>query len=130
VYVRKIGRDGRAYVDFLVSIMRGEPLPLPKWQGKSLPRPTIDLEILLDRGWGRAKEFIELSGETSPAERLELLRHLSDDERATMRVMLQKAIERAQQATLPPAPSEPTPPTEGDGPAASPAASTDTPGGA
>ena len=44
-------------------------------------RPTLDQRIdaaarLLDRGWGKAKEIIELTGEASPAQRLELLRRL------------------------------------------------------
>ena len=54
---------------------------------------------LADRGWGRARETIELAGEeTSPADRLRMLRQLSDEERATLRGILTKALERAARA--------------------------------
>jgi hypothetical protein len=61
-------------------------------------RPTLDQRIdaaawLADRGWGKAKETIELTGEASPAQRLELLKRLSEDERAQLRGLLQRALE-------------------------------------
>jgi hypothetical protein len=50
---------------------------------------------LADRGWGRAKEVIELAEESSAEHRLALLRQLSDDERETVRTILTAALERA-----------------------------------
>ena len=51
---------------------------------------------LVDRGWGKMKETIELAGEeTSPAERLRILRQLSDEERETLHGILTKGLERA-----------------------------------
>jgi hypothetical protein len=49
---------------------------------------------LADRGWGKAKEIIELTGDApaTPEQRLALLRRLSDDERATLRGLLAKAL--------------------------------------
>ena len=38
-------------------------------------------EWLASRGWSKAKEVIELAGEASPAQRLELLRRLSTEDR-------------------------------------------------
>ena len=49
---------------------------------------------LADRGWGKAKEIIELKDEsvTTPEQRLALLRRLTDEERATLRAILAKAL--------------------------------------
>jgi hypothetical protein len=65
-------------------------------------RPTLDQRMeaatwLADRGWGRAKEIVELTGEASPAQRLELLRRLSDSEREQLRLLLQRALEGEQE---------------------------------
>jgi hypothetical protein len=88
--------------------MRGEPVRFPQKvirKGKNgrkiaqlYVRPTLDQRIdaaawLADRGWGKAKETIELTGEASPAQRLELLRRLSDEDRAQLRGLLQRALE-------------------------------------
>ena len=61
-------------------------------------RPTLDQRVdaaawLADRGWGKAKETIELTGEASPAQRLELLRRLSDEDRVQLQGLLQRALE-------------------------------------
>jgi hypothetical protein len=74
----------------------------------SYVRPTLDQRMqaaawLADRGWGKAKETIELTGEASPAQRLELLKRLSDEERAQLRGLLQRALEAQPQASsIPP----------------------------
>ena len=99
---------GREIAAFYLAIMRGEPIKMP---GKilrrgrngrkllvSYVRPTLDQRIdaaawLADRGWGKAKETIELTGEASPAQRLELLRRLSEPEREQLRGLLQRALE-------------------------------------
>jgi hypothetical protein len=88
--------------------MRGEPIKMPhkvvrrgKYGKKTIHalyvRPTLDQRIdaaawLADRGWGKAKETIELTGEATPAQRLELLRRLSEDEREQLRGLLQRAL--------------------------------------
>jgi hypothetical protein len=61
--VRKLSGEGRKLIDFLFSIVRGEPLPLPGRNGAGRPpRPSPELrvraaEMLLDRGWGKAKRL-------------------------------------------------------------------------
>jgi hypothetical protein len=110
---------GREIAAFYLAIMRGEPIKMPEKvikrgrNGKKriavqYIRPTLDQRIdaaawLADRGWGKAKETIELTGEATPAQRLELLRRLSEDERTQLRSLLQRALES--NGTAIPAPS-------------------------
>jgi hypothetical protein len=61
------------------------------------PSPNIDHQIvaanwLSDRGYGRPKETLEVLDQSSQTQRLELLRKLSDDERAQLRAILTKAL--------------------------------------
>jgi hypothetical protein len=87
--------------------MRGEPIKCPGQPSKKLKndpklkdlwvRPTLEhrmqaAEWLANRGWGKAKETIELTGEASPEARLELLRRLSEPERDQLRAILAKAL--------------------------------------
>ena len=54
---------------------------------------------LADRGWGKARETIELADEVSPTEaRRAQLRRLSDEERATLRAILQRAVDLGTEA--------------------------------
>ncbi len=73
---------------------------------------------LADRG--KAKETIELTGEASTSQRLEVLKRLTEDERDQLRSLLAKALEResASSATEPEAALEPAPePPAADRPA-------------
>jgi hypothetical protein len=98
VRVRRMSRDGAEMVSFLFSVMRGEPLSIPGRNGGRPQRANVDqrlraAELLLDRGYGRSREIIELAGETSTAEtRKALLMRLSEVERATLHEILQKAL--------------------------------------
>jgi hypothetical protein len=100
--------NGSEIAALYLEIMRGNPVRMPGRtikKGKNgrkisvlYVRPTLDQRIdaaawLADRGWGKAKETIELTGEASPAQRLELLRRLSDEDRAQLRGLLQRALE-------------------------------------
>ena len=112
----------------------GDAIPLAGRNGtQSLQpqRPNLNqrmqaVELLLERGWGRAKEVIELLGDATPEQqqsmRRALLESLTDDERTQLQALLQRALAR----TMAPAPPEAPPeaePTEG-------AAARDTPEGA
>jgi hypothetical protein len=59
-------------------------------------------ERLLDRGFGRSKEIIELTGERSPDElrkqRIELLTQLTNEERDQLRDLLHRGLARAEAA--------------------------------
>jgi hypothetical protein len=108
VRIRQETGYGREIAAFYLAIMRGEPIKMPhkvirrgRYGKKTIQalyvRPTLDQRIdaaawLADRGWGKAKETIELTGEATPAQRLELLRRLSDDEREQLRSLLQRAL--------------------------------------
>jgi hypothetical protein len=94
--IRETSGFGRELIEFHFSVMRGQAISRP---GSPKPhRPSLDqrlqaAEWLASRGWGRAREVVEMIGETStPAQRLELLRRLSDGERATLRSLLAKAL--------------------------------------
>jgi hypothetical protein len=101
-YARKRTRNGRELVDFMLNVMRGEPLPVRATRSHRARYPQtpkvehrmVAAQWLADRGWGKAKELIELQGDatTTPEQRLALLRRLSDDERAQLRALLAKAL--------------------------------------
>jgi hypothetical protein len=82
-------------VKLQVAIARGEEIPVPgRARGQ---RPTIDqrqqaIEWLANRAFGKAKEIIEIAGEPSPAQRLELLRRLSAADQTQLRQLLEKAL--------------------------------------
>jgi hypothetical protein len=109
--VRKLSHDGRDLIDFLFSVVRGEPLPLPGKNGSKSagrpPRPTPELrvkaaEMLLDRGFGNPKELLELVGEQTEAERQQMrkamVKHMSEAEREQFSALLHAALERAEAA--------------------------------
>jgi hypothetical protein len=95
--VRRATRGGRELVELQLAIARGEEILVPgRARGQ---RPNLDQRMaacawLADRGWGKAREVIELAGEASPSQRLELLRRLSDSEREQLRGLLTRALER------------------------------------
>jgi hypothetical protein len=102
MYARKRTRNGKELVDFMLGVMRGEPLPVRATRNHRARYPQtpkvehrmVAAQWLADRGWGKAKELIELQGDapTTPEQRLALLRRLSDDERAQLRALLAKAL--------------------------------------
>jgi hypothetical protein len=95
--IRRASGDGQELLDFHLAVMRGEPIPVP---GRRVPLvPTFDNRMhaaawLADRGWGKAKELVELTGDatTTVEQRLAILRRLSEDERAQLRALLAKAL--------------------------------------
>lgn len=103
-YARKQTDNGRALVDFMLDVMLGKPLPLHATRDKrsrarypqtpKVEHRLVAAQWLADRGWGKAKELIELQGDvaTTPEQRLAILRRLSDDERAQLRTLLAKAL--------------------------------------
>lgn len=116
-YARKATDNGRELVDFMVDVMRGHPLPVRATRAGRTRYPQIPkvehrmgaAMWLADRGWGKAKELIELQGDTTttPEQRLALLRRLSDEDQATLRQLLVKAL-----ASAPPAETVVSPPLE------------------
>ena len=108
--IRQISDGGREMIELLFSVMRGEPLPMagrtPKGRrhGPPLyPSPELRVrcaEILLDRGWGRAKEILEvLEAEAeSRQQRRMLISEMTPEERDQLRALLQQALERAERA--------------------------------
>jgi hypothetical protein len=115
--IRRASGEGQELVDFFLAVFRGEPIPVPGRRVPLIPRLEHRMHAaswLADRGWGRARETIELAGEEpSPAERLRMLRQLSDEERETLRGILTKALERAAKADAA-AGSTDVPPGAGD----------------
>ena len=87
--IRRQTGQGQTLVEFYTAMFEGRPIPVP---GGRAQRPTLEhrhmaAQWLADRGWGKAKEIIELTGDaraTTAEQRLALLRRLSDDERATL----------------------------------------------
>ena len=110
--IRRASGDGQELVDFFVSVFRGQPIPVPGRRVPVIPRLEHRMHAaawLADRGWGRARETIEVAGEEpSPAERLRMLRQLSDEERETVRVILQRALDRAAGVDTVAPPSDPS----------------------
>jgi hypothetical protein len=114
--IRRQTGQGQTLVAFYMAVAEGRPIPVP---GGRAQRPTLEHRLtaaawLADRGWGRAKEIIEFTGDApaTPEQRLALLRRLSDDERATLRGLLAKALATPEldptdsSAQAPPAPDD------------------------
>jgi hypothetical protein len=93
--IREMSGFGRELVEFHLAVLRGQAISRP---GSPKPhRATLDqrlqaAEWLASRGWGRAREIIEMVGETTPERRFELLKRLSDREREALRALLAKAL--------------------------------------
>jgi hypothetical protein len=118
--VRRITDDGQALLDFYVAVLRGQPIPVP---GRRAPLvPTLDQRMhaanwLADRGWGKSPETIELTGKVSSKEaRRALLSRLSDEERATLRAILQRAVDRGARAEAKAGSADPPPDQASEGP--------------
>jgi hypothetical protein len=121
VQVRHLTHNGTELVHLLLAIARGDAIPLPGRNGNRAlhpQRPNLNqrmqaAQLLLDRGWGRAKEVIELLGDATPEQqqqmRRALLESLTDDERTQLRALLQRALARTMTAPpeAPPAPEAP-----------------------
>jgi hypothetical protein len=111
-YVRTLSHDGKAYIDFLTDVMNGKPLPFPGTNGHNArgtpPRPSIDqrlraVELLMDRGWGKAREILEVVEERPGIDHRALVAQLSAEDRATLEHLLDRALARYGQADMPPA---------------------------
>jgi hypothetical protein len=95
--IRRRTKNGFELVSFFMSILEGRPIHRP---GRRPLTPNIDHQMaaaswLTDRAFGKAKEIIEIAGEPSPAQRLELLRKLSDEDRHRLREILMRALNGA-----------------------------------
>jgi hypothetical protein len=107
---REITNNGQELVAFFASVMRGEPIVRPG-HAPQLPRLEVRVqaaEWLADRGFGKARELIEVTGEVaSSADRVRALARLSDEDRATLRAILARAY--ADEPTPLPAPEAAAP---------------------
>ena len=107
-YIRQQTGSGREIVDFQLQVMRGEPILIPdvirkKAKNGSKRRelyvqPTLDQRReaaawIADRGWGKAKEILEVTGDAGPAERLALLRRLSNEQLDQLGVLFDRMLE-------------------------------------
>ena len=94
--IRRTSREGAELVAFYLSVLRGEPFALPGLGRRQ--HPTLDQRLVAaawraDRGWGRAREIIELAGEPSAEARLAILKRLSEPDRETPRAILTRALD-------------------------------------
>jgi hypothetical protein len=101
--IRRTSGAGAELVAFYFGVLRGESFPLAGATRRQ--RPTLDQRLeaaawLADRGWGRAREVIQLAGESTAEERLAILKRLSESERETLRAILTRALDAP--ATAPP----------------------------
>jgi hypothetical protein len=86
--------NGEELITFFVGVMRGEPMKRP---GYAAQHPRLELRVaaaewLADRGWGKAKDIIELTPEASQ-QRVAALARLSEEDRATLREILTRAFQ-------------------------------------
>jgi hypothetical protein len=108
---REATRNGEELIEFMVNVMRGEPMSR-KGRVPQLPRPEMRLtaaEWLADRGWGKAREIVELMPD-KPRDRVAAFMRLSEEDRAQLRAILTRAFAEPESPALSPSPSEPTPP--------------------
>ena len=107
-YIRQQTGYGREIVDFQLQVMRGEPILIPdviRKKGKNASKrrelyvqPTLDQRReaaawIADRGWGKAREILEVTGDAGPAERLALLRRLSNEQLDQLGVLFNRMLE-------------------------------------
>jgi hypothetical protein len=97
-------RNGEELLEFFAGVMRGEPMKRPQGLRPQWPSPELRLhaaEWLADRGWGRAKEIIELRDDVTH-DRARAFTRLSEEDRTALRAILERAF-----STEAPALSEP-----------------------
>jgi hypothetical protein len=87
--------NGADLVDLFVTVMRGDAIRV----GRTRRRPNLHERMtaamwLADRGWGRAKEMVEILDEHTPEERRALVRVMTPEERAQLRLLLEAAEAR------------------------------------
>jgi hypothetical protein len=109
--VREETGDGQELVQLFLTIMRGEPV---RHSDGKMRHPKLEHRMwaaawLADRGWGRAKELIELTTDRPAGERVAALARLSAEDRQTLREILARAFDEAPD----PAPAPELPPPEG-----------------
>jgi hypothetical protein len=92
---RERTNNGADLVDLFVAILRGDAIRT----GRVRRRPNLHERMtaamwLADRGWGRAKEMVEILDEHSPDERRALVRVMTAEERTQLRTLLEAAEAR------------------------------------
>jgi hypothetical protein len=94
--------NGADLVDLFVTVMRGDAIRV----GRTRRRPNLHERMtaamwLADRGWGRAKEMVEIIDEHTPDERRALVRVMTPEERRQLRVLLEAAEARLIDGAIP-----------------------------
>ena len=113
--IRRTSGEGAELVAFYFKVLRGETFRV---QGSSRTLvPNMDHRIaaaqwLSDRAFGRARELIQFTGESTPEERVAILRRLSQEERDTLRTILGRALAGTDAAVDDGTPSAPAPPID------------------
>jgi hypothetical protein len=100
--------DGRELIAFFFAVLRGEAFSRRRGDRRRILRvyPTIMERMtaamwLADRGWGKAKELVEIIDEHTPEERRALVRVMTDEERAILRKLLEAAEARLPRTSSP-----------------------------
>src|SRR5262245_48014670 len=115
--IREESGEGTELVRFMFKVLRGGEFRV----GRKKSYPKIETRVfaaqwLADRGYGRAKEIVELIDERTPEERRALVRVMTDAERATLRAVLEAAQARlAVDGAAPPVVDDPPSPHDGEG---------------
>lgn len=106
-YIRQQTLDGREMADFMLGVLRGEPILKSRLAKRdripSLKARMYAAEWLADRAFGRPKESVEITeGDGTRAERRTLIAAMSPEDREALMALLRRAIE-AQTPAPPPA---------------------------
>jgi hypothetical protein len=99
---REATRNGEELIDFFLGVMRGEPMSRP---GRVPQRPSPELRVtaaewLADRGWGKAREIVELMPD-KPRDRVAAFMRLSEEDRRSLREILTRAFQEPTPPELP-----------------------------
>jgi hypothetical protein len=102
-YIRSRTDDGREMADFMLAVLRGEPLRIPGVRRNRVRSANIRLRMqaadwLANRAFGFPKESLEVTDGEARQERLTLLASMSDDDLSALRVILLRALEARAQA--------------------------------
>jgi len=109
-YVREQTKNGQEIADFMLAILRGHQVKVGgRNRYATLRHALVAADWLANRAFGLPKEHIELTDETTTrAQRLTLIASMSEEDRATLRALMVRAIAARAEASQTPVESEQT----------------------
>jgi hypothetical protein len=91
--IRAQTQNGEEIIAFMLAILRGRTVKIGGQTRKpSVRHALVAAEWLANRGWGMPREFVELTEGETRQDRMTLIASMSDEDRATLRDLMVRAI--------------------------------------